>query len=494
MKNQTEKTKTNPALRLAMLLLTFLLGVGAASAATFTVTNTNDSGAGSLRQAINDSDVNPGSDTINFNLSGCPCTINTFGRLLIQGGLTINGLGAKQLTVRGDDSDNVFINNSLSAPVVIDGLTITGGNAFAFGGGGISNFGTLTLRNSVVSGNHSSLKGGGIANNSGNLTISNSTVSDNTAERNGGGISSESSVAALIVNNSTVSGNTANGVSSITDGSANGDGGGIYNGGALNVTNSTITGNHSGATAVTASGTGIGGGIYAGGSEIINNTIVAGNVHGSIFSFNEDDIFFGTIETANNNLIGDAASSGGAGIINGVNGNIVGNNGVGTIDINTVLDTTLADNGGKTPTHALVAGSPAIDAGSNARAMGANGFPLTTDQRGAGFPRVIGGTVDIGAFEFNNPCGTVDTDGDGTADGCDADDDGDGIADTADNCPLTFNPDQADFDGDGIGDTCDPQTGPPQTKQQCQNGGWTRFNFPRAFKNQNDCFKFVGGK
>ena len=60
----------------------------------------------------------------------------------------------------------------------------------------------------------------------------------------------------------------------------------------------------------------------------------------------------------------------------------------------------LANNGGPTQTMALLPGSPAIDAGSNALAVDANGNPLTTDQRGAGFPRIVGGTVDIGAYEF----------------------------------------------------------------------------------------------
>jgi hypothetical protein len=64
-----------------------------------------------------------------------------------------------------------------------------------------------------------------------------------------------------------------------------------------------------------------------------------------------------------------------------------------------VLDTTLAFNGGPTKTHALVTNSPAINAGSNALAVDADGNPLTTDQRGAGSPRIRGGTVDIGAFE-----------------------------------------------------------------------------------------------
>ena len=52
----------------------------------------------------------------------------------------------------------------------------------------------------------------------------------------------------------------------------------------------------------------------------------------------------------------------------------------------------LASNGGPSRTHALLAGSPAINAGSNPKA-------LTTDQRGAGFPRVSGAAADMGAYE-----------------------------------------------------------------------------------------------
>jgi hypothetical protein len=52
----------------------------------------------------------------------------------------------------------------------------------------------------------------------------------------------------------------------------------------------------------------------------------------------------------------------------------------------------LADNGGPTQTHALLAGSPAIDAGSNTA-------DLDTDQRGGAYLRVIGAAADIGAFE-----------------------------------------------------------------------------------------------
>jgi VCBS repeat-containing protein len=101
-----------------------------------------------------------------------------------------------------------------------------------------------------------------------------------------------------------------------------------------------------------------------------------------------------------------------------------------------------------------------------------------------------GGAMGTANLIVNVTIGT-DTDGDGQGDVCDTDDDNDGVLDTADNCPLTFNPNQADFDLDGIGDTCDAQTGPPRNKEQCKNGGWMRFDTPRTFSNQGDCIQFV---
>jgi hypothetical protein len=61
---------------------------------------------------------------------------------------------------------------------------------------------------------------------------------------------------------------------------------------------------------------------------------------------------------------------------------------------------TLAFNGGPTQTQALMTNSPAINAGSNP-------LGLATDQRGGGYPRVVGGTADMGAYELNAfPCGS----------------------------------------------------------------------------------------
>src|SRR5208337_3072635 len=62
----------------------------------------------------------------------------------------------------------------------------------------------------------------------------------------------------------------------------------------------------------------------------------------------------------------------------------------------------LQNNGGPTQTIALLPGSPAIDAGSTALAVDpTTGLPLTSDQRGTGFGRIVGKAADIGAYEFH---------------------------------------------------------------------------------------------
>jgi Right handed beta helix region/Thrombospondin type 3 repeat len=67
------------------------------------------------------------------------------------------------------------------------------------------------------------------------------------------------------------------------------------------------------------------------------------------------------------------------------------------------------------------------------------------------------------------------------------DTDGDGVPDSNDNCPENSNPDQADFDHDGVGDVCDA----PTSNDECKNGGWTRFIYPKRFANQGECNNFV---
>ena len=91
--------------------------------------------------------------------------------------------------------------------------------------------------------------------------------------------------------------------------------------------------------------------------------------------------------SGDNNLIGDG--TGMTGLSNGVNGNLVGS---ADNPIDPLLGP-LEDNGGPTLTHALLPDSPALDAGNNA-------YATDFDQRGPGFPRIVNGIIDIGAFEF----------------------------------------------------------------------------------------------
>ena len=115
-------------------------------------------------------------------------------------------------------------------------------------------------------------------------------------------------------------------------------------------------------------------------SVTLDNTIVAGNFRGAPGGAADD--IAGTVNAASSfNLIG---TGGAGGLTNGVNGNQVGvtNLGLGA----------LANNGGPTMTIALLAGSPAIDHGSNTFVVAGE-----TDQRG--LARIVNGTVDIGAFE-----------------------------------------------------------------------------------------------
>src|ERR1044071_3381719 len=111
-----------------LALVSFALSMSVAHAATYTVTTTNDSGPGSLRQAIADADANPGTDTITFNLSGCPCTIIlTSGRLLVNSPMNIVRPGALNLAIDGNNTSRVFQISSFT--ISISGLTIQNGYA-----------------------------------------------------------------------------------------------------------------------------------------------------------------------------------------------------------------------------------------------------------------------------------------------------------------------------------------------------------------------------
>jgi hypothetical protein len=324
------------------------------------------------------------------------------------------------------------------------------GNFAAFGGG-ISNdfsttaFGTLTVTNSALLGNSAGSDGGGIFNNiGGTMTVTSSTLSDNSADA-GGGILNDNGTAT--VTNSLLDGNTATtggGIfnnssltlvnSAVTGNTQNGQvappiviGGGIINFGTLTATNSTISGN-------TANGQDGAGGISTcdGSSTLVNCTVAdntnldaagPGGLWAGKFYFQANVALGNTIvadnagnqfETAGDAEFGPATViSQGYNLSSDASGNL---SQPGDKQNTEPLLGPLQDNGGPlagapgsqqvVPTMALLPGNPAINAGNNKLAVDpSTGNPLATDQRG--LTRIVGGTVDIGAFERQAPVLTV---------------------------------------------------------------------------------------
>ena len=318
-----------------------------------------------------------------MNISGV--TIRNGGTGGSGGGIfNVGTLTLTNSTVSGNnaDGDGGGIYNANGGTATLTNITVSGNNAGVDGGGVFNDGGgTMTLTNSTVSGNNAGDDAGGIINDHGSTaTLTNITVTGNNGGDGGGGIRNAGT---LTLTNSTVSGNKT-GV----------DGGGIYNfSGTVNSFNSTITENRSDAD---LNGTGIGGGVHnaAAGTFIFHNTILAGNFEtqrlGSVFVATTGECD-GTISSRRNNLMksydpGHCTVSGNPLLADPILG-------------------PLQDNGGATQTHALLAGSPAIDAGNPNGCLSSTGAPLQTDQRG--FPRSTDGNgdgaanCDIGAFEAN---------------------------------------------------------------------------------------------
>jgi hypothetical protein len=278
------------------------------------------------------------------------------------------------------------------------------GGALAISGSGSSTFITRT----TISNNVATNSGGGIVSLSNPVTIVDSTISGNSAEENGGGLYQYGN--SLSVTGSTISGNAAD-----TDPSSiGGSGGGIFKStGSLSVLNSTISGNSAGEnggggifidtsqtvaikhTTITGnvvantSGSG-GGGINSTNTASLDHTIVAGNLRGAS---TRDDVS-GTFN-AYYSLIGDKRTEN----VNDTGGSQIGQNGSLTnppIDAKLGL---LSNNGGLTLTHALLSGSPALDAGDPAAVANSGGVPQF-DQRGTPFSRVVGARIDMGAVEM----------------------------------------------------------------------------------------------
>ena len=356
-----------------------------------TVTNLDDSGNGSLRQALQDIAIG-GTILFDPGLTGGTITL-TSGPLVPGKSVTIDASGAAGLTVSGNHADRVLIVEP-GISVSIHAMTLADGYGWQLAGG-ILNNGALVLDHVTVAGNTMATDagdfwqgGGGIYNGEwATLELIDSSVVGNTAGWSGGGLYSFFNTNTTILR-STISGNVSNDV-----------GGGIRSLGDAVIVNSTISGN-------TATGW-HGGAIFHtdGVMEILNSTI-ANNIApdgapSAIFLGSWDAAVVPVLSLTNTIITGNQwyacewhASGGVVSLVSGGH-NLVQDDSCNPASSDLIDPDAgigpLAGNGGPTWTHALLAGSPAIDAGDDSLCP-------ATDQRGVLRPQ--GAACDIGSYEL----------------------------------------------------------------------------------------------
>jgi len=389
-----------------------------------------------LREAVNDANNSPQPDTIVFAANVTGTIVLTGGQLVADSNLTINGPGARNLAISGNNTDRVFVIATPllggDNPVNISRLTIKDGFAqpsligttLIGDGGGILNgalldvlsgVATLNLTDVTIAQNRATTLGGGIATRLGAITnIYSSTISNNISNAvvpafggdiGGGGISNVGTSVTNIIN------------STITDNNSLAAAGGIINvAGIVNITNSTISHNDSavaGGGLVSTAGvvptvlgvTNVRNTIIANNNDLLGTNILGRDVVGAAGSFN----------SLGNNIIGsnfgaeaDFSPSVWVGDAPNLNPEVdlVGSINAGNQVINPLLGA-LQNNGGATNTRIPQTGSPAIDRGNNCVLTNTCSttlpFALTNEQRGAGYPRRQSSAVEAGAVEANAP-------------------------------------------------------------------------------------------
>jgi len=375
-------------------------------------------------------------------------TATTTGTVTITGGATV----ANNTTPAGEGGGILNSNGTVN----LTSVTLGPGNSASTNGGGVSNAAataTLNITDSTITGNTATNGGGGINNSDGSVTLTNTTVTSNTATGANGGGGLRNSTGTVNITTSTFSSNST----------TTNDGGGLRNvsGGTIHVITSTLNNNTAGLGAGTGDGGGIASdasSVFITSTVIYSNTADGGNGNG-IYSDNPG----ANLRLDNVTLSANTGTGGGGGGLHNDGGSIAilanvtikdndqsANNGdglrnAGTLTIrnsalvnngtencdntggtltsqgfNLTSDTSctpvftntgditntviplfgpLANNGGSTLTHALLTGSPAIDAGNNvAGCLDTAGAVFATDQRGS--PRPVNGRCDIGAYEF----------------------------------------------------------------------------------------------
>jgi hypothetical protein len=255
---------------------------------TFAVTNLLDSGPGSLRDEIQQANMNPGADTVVFK-HGLNGTIPlTSGELLITDSVTINGLGADKISVSGGGTSRV-LEVAASLDVSVSGLTITDGYAPDQGGGILNDGSNLTLsaddltQNVVVESATNYGLGGAIQSLGGALTVTDCQITGNQAlgavtPGFGGGLGGGINIPAgtATISGCTISDNLAQGAENAI---ANGQGGGINTeaGVPIVITNCIVSDNRA-VAGNNSTGAGGGAGLALGASATIADTIFSGNV------------------------------------------------------------------------------------------------------------------------------------------------------------------------------------------------------------------------
>jgi hypothetical protein len=484
---------------------------GSGAAATFTVSGFSD-GTGScaaapdangniacatLRAAVSRADLQGNQPTI-FLQSGTYQLDAASGGQLAMGAFTIQGTGPggpDGTTIQQTDGKDRVIHVQ-AGPAKLVGLEVTGGHlapawssGTTWGGGGILTEGTLVLQNVVVTGNQvvapagpatgdagDGAEGGGVdffAGTPAGSSITNSVITNNTALGGTGGPGGEPGGAAagggvaydgtgtLQVNNATISQNSATGgaggggVSHGGTGGA-GEGGGIFDSGAVTVKGTTLaansaTGGAGGPPSGSSGGAGEGGGLFNQGAldQVVNTTVLGNSAQGGGASSG------GTAgSTQGGGLSNQGATLGIALQSDTVDGNQGSNLGVSAphtltihdtivaggsptncnltssassesndleddagdqcgftaanqdlVGVNPQLPSALADNGGPTQTLAPATTSPVLGAGGQCLDPTSSppGQPLATDQRGLPRPS----PCDVGAFQSQSPRNTA---------------------------------------------------------------------------------------